>query len=60
VLRSQARAAAAAGWYPTLEDPGAPALSFALKTARRESTIAKSEHTIGVEIRAAWQDGADR
>ena len=42
------------GWRLTPEGRDAPDLSFGLKATRRESDAAVPEHSVGVELRAAW------
>ena len=42
------------GWRLTPEGRTAPDLSFGVKAVRRESDAAPPEHTLGVELRAAW------
>ena len=42
------------GWRLTPEGRDAPDLSFGLKATRRESATAVPEHSVGVELRAAW------
>ena len=42
------------GWRLSPEAASAPDLSFGLKATRRESGTQAPEHTVGVELRAAW------
>ena len=42
------------GWRFTPEAATAPDFSFGVKATRRESNTRAPEHTVGVEIRAAW------
>ena len=42
------------GWRLAPESRNAPDLSFGVRATRRESDTAKAEHSVGVELRAAW------
>ena len=42
------------GWRWTPKAASTPDLAFGLRATRRESDAAASEHTLGVEVRAAW------
>ncbi|MCY4280677.1 MAG: autotransporter outer membrane beta-barrel domain-containing protein [Acidimicrobiaceae bacterium] len=42
------------GWRLTPEGPTAPAISLDLKATRRETTTARPEHTIGLQLQTTW------